>query len=264
MCLKWAASFSFSTWTYSHNKGQLAIALYGSEVWGPLSHQDYTRWDKHPIEALHAEFCRSILNVQRRTPTNACRAELGRYPLIINIKKRTLKFWLHLKSSLQDALGFQALQIQKLNPHKSSFCQLILKFIVHITPNTVRPQPSTAFQPTIRVNQTVKLSKNAYLEHWTNQTKTQNKLTCYLALNHQHIFAEYLLTVRDPKQRQILTKYRLSDHSLAIENGPHKKSWLPPEERVCGHCMIGEVETEMVFLLKCEKYLNVRTILSEI
>jgi hypothetical protein len=29
------------------------IALYGSEVWGP---QDFTQWDKHPIETLHAEF----------------------------------------------------------------------------------------------------------------------------------------------------------------------------------------------------------------
>ena len=27
--------------------------------------------------------------------------------------------------------------------------------------------------------------------------------------------------------------YRLSDHSLAIETGRHKKTWLPKEEAVC-------------------------------
>jgi len=27
------------------------IALYGSEVWGPISDQSYTRWDRHPIES---------------------------------------------------------------------------------------------------------------------------------------------------------------------------------------------------------------------
>ena len=33
-----------------------------------------------------------------------------------------------------------------------------------------------------------------------------------------------LYSVRDTKQRQILTKYRLSDHQLAIETGRHKKT----------------------------------------
>ncbi len=113
-------------------------------------------------------------------------------------------------------------------------------------------QPQTAFQTLISVNQMIKWTKDAYLKHWTSQTKTQNKLHCYLALNHE--LAEYLFTVRDTKQRQILTKSRLSDHSLAIENGRHKKSWRPTGERVYGHCMTGEVETEMHFLLKCDKY----------
>ncbi len=36
------------------------IALYGSEVWGPLLNLEFEKWDKNPIEALHAEFCKSI------------------------------------------------------------------------------------------------------------------------------------------------------------------------------------------------------------
>ena len=50
------------------------IALYGCEVWGPHTNQDFTKWDKHQIETLHAELCKNILRVQRRTPNNACRA----------------------------------------------------------------------------------------------------------------------------------------------------------------------------------------------
>ncbi len=103
---------------------------------------------------------------------------------------------------------FQALQTQELNPQKSPFCQMVLR-VTQITPNTVQPQTSTAFQTPIRVNQIIKLTKDAYLEHWTNQTKTQNKPHCYLALNHEYKLSEYLLTVRDTKQRQILTKSRL-------------------------------------------------------
>ncbi len=41
---------------------------------------------------------------------------------------------------------------------------------------------STAFQPLIRVNQMIKLTKDAYLEHWMNQTKTQTSLLHYLAV----------------------------------------------------------------------------------
>ena len=66
------------------------IALYGSEVWGSLSQQNYSKWDKHPIETLHVEFCRNILKTQRKTPNNACRAELGHYPLMIPKKSITI------------------------------------------------------------------------------------------------------------------------------------------------------------------------------
>ncbi len=37
------------------------------------------------------EFCKLILKLHRRTPNNACRAELGQFLLIINMQKRSLK-----------------------------------------------------------------------------------------------------------------------------------------------------------------------------
>ncbi|KAI2656568.1 hypothetical protein H4Q32_029770 [Labeo rohita] len=59
-------------------------------------------------------------------------------------------------------------------------------------------------------------------------------------------------------QRHILTKYRLSEHSLTIETDRHKKSWLPRKERVCAHCTTGENETEVHFLLHCHKFKSIR------
>ncbi|KAI4885658.1 hypothetical protein NFI96_003646 [Prochilodus magdalenae] len=216
------------------------IALYGSEVWGPLSQHSYTRWDKHPTEVLHAEFCRLILKVQRKTPTNACRAELGRFPLLIHIQKRALKFWMHLKTSPRETLHCKALQNQELNPEKSPLSQLVLRLINPLTPpNTQQPRSSTALPPRLNTNQITKHSQTDYLEHWGREIQTQSKLECYRALKTQYGLEEYLLTVRDTKQRQILTKYRLSDHSLAIERGRYRQSWLPKEERRCGHCKTG-------------------------
>jgi len=153
------------------------IALYGSEVWGPLSDQSYTRWDRHPTEALHTEFCKMILKLQRKTPNNACRAELGRFPLIINMQKRSLKFWMHLKSSPTESLHFKALQTQELNPEKSLLSQLVLRLTNPTNrTNTHQSQTSTAPHTHIRINQITKQSKNTYLEHWDQETKTQSKL----------------------------------------------------------------------------------------
>ena len=236
----------------------MRIALYGCEVWGPLSKLDYTRWDKHPIESLHAEFLRNILRVQRKTPTNACRAELGRFPLALNIQKRSLKFWTHLKFSAENTIKFQAFKTQEVSPDNNPLSQLVLKLTNPSNTLTHQPQTNTAVSNQIKVKQIMNQCKNTYLEHWDNQTKSQSKLECYLRLNRNYELAEYLYTVRDTKQRQILTKYRLSGHSLAVEKGRYKKTWLPRDQRICGHCTTDEVETEMHFLLHCPKYEQIR------
>ncbi|XDV45306.1 hypothetical protein PO909_013424 [Leuciscus waleckii] len=161
------------------------------------------------------------------------------------MQKRSLKFWMHLKSSPTESLHFKALQTQELNPEKSLLSQLVLR-------------TSTASHTNIRIIQIIKQSKNTYLEHWDQETKTQSKLQFYRNLKSNYELEEYLQSVRDTKQRQILSKYRLSEHSLAIETGRHRKSWLPREQRVCVHCRTGEIETETHFLLCCHKYSSVR------
>lgn len=50
-------------------------------VWGRLSHQSFTHWDKHPTEALQAESCRCVLYVYRKTTTY----ELCRCLVVINV-----------------------------------------------------------------------------------------------------------------------------------------------------------------------------------
>ena len=69
----------------------------------------------------------------------------------------------------------------------------------------------------------------------------------YLALNQQNTVASYLTMVTDQNLRKTLSKYRLSEHSLAIEKGRHRKTWLPVEERLCNHCTTAEHEMELHF-----------------
>ena len=65
----------------------MPFLLYGCEIWGPELLSYKTHFDKSTIEQVHIKFCKQTLNVPWYTENKACRAELGRYPLSIDIKE---------------------------------------------------------------------------------------------------------------------------------------------------------------------------------
>lgn len=218
------------------------ILLYGSEIWGPKLNQNFDKWDKTVIESFHTEFCKNILQVQRKTPNNACRAELGQYPLILKIQKRSIKFYNHLKSSHPQTYHHKALSC----PEKSPLGRLVLRLSADQNTNPIRP------------NQMINHQKEKYITYWKETTKTQSKLQCYLALKREYTLANYLSTIQSASVRKVLAMYRLSGHSLAIETGRHRQNWLPEEDRLCSQCDRGQVETELHFLTSCPKYQTLR------
>ncbi len=66
--------------------------------------------------------------------------------------------------------------------------------------------------------------------------------------------APYLSIIKDHRQRKLLTKYSLSEHSLCVETGRHKQSWRARELRLCSHC----TDDELHFLTECSKYKHIR------
>ena len=70
------------------------ILLYGCEVWG------FTK--NTLIEKLHMKYCKYIMHLNNKTPNFMVYGELGRFPLIINIKIRMVTFWakLHFSSNM--------------------------------------------------------------------------------------------------------------------------------------------------------------------
>ena len=74
-----------------------------------------------------------------------------------------------------------------------------------------------------------------------------------MALNREYTVAEYLTTMTDRKLRKSLTIHRLK-HSLAVEKGRQRQTWLSREDRLCAHCPHNEVETELHFVTSCQMY----------
>ncbi len=108
----------------------------------------------------YTQICKNILKVNRGTPNNSCRAELGQYPLLINIQKRAVKFHQHLKCSDPSSYQAQALQWQEQNLQKNALLQLVLK----LHPNQ---------HSTIRPNHITQLQKQNYIAYWKDATKTK-------------------------------------------------------------------------------------------
>ena len=53
----------------------------------------------------------------------------------------------------------------------------------------------------------------------------------YLALNRNYDLEPYLTLITDTNLRTTLTKYRLSEHSLAREVGRLRQTWLPKDKQ---------------------------------
>ena len=93
-------------WTLTHPLIALAkpIQLYGCEIWGPELLSYKTHFDKSTIEQVHIKFCKQTLNTPWYTENIACRAELGRYPLRIDIKASIFSYWLRLQHKTANPL----------------------------------------------------------------------------------------------------------------------------------------------------------------
>ena len=72
------------------------ILLYNSEVWGAYNVRDFVKWDKTWGEKAHLKFCKLYLGVNRKASNAASRGELGKFPLLIPIIKRTLSYIMSL------------------------------------------------------------------------------------------------------------------------------------------------------------------------
>ena len=194
--------------------------------------------------------CRWLLVVSCTLQRAGALCELGRYPLIIKVKKRALQFYNHLKESNPDTLHNIALK------HSDNLQGCPLSQLAQGLCAQTQAQPPD--RKPIGPNQIIRKEKESYLTYWKETTQNQSKMECYLALKREYTLAEYLSTVNDPKLRKALTRYRLSEHSLAIEKGRHRQTPLPREDRLCTHCTQNAVETELHFLTTCPLYQDIR------
>ena len=107
-------------------------------------------------------------------------------------------------------------------------------------------------------NEIKKTLTTAFTNYWRNRIdnrSAEKKLQLYSKVKERFQIGKYL-DIPTFRERQIISKFMCSNHTLRIETGRHDN--LPREERLCQLCNIEEIEDEDHFIRKCPTYEQIR------
>ena len=223
----------------------LPIMTYGCEVWGFESCKI--------LEPIHNQFLRSILRARKSTPMYMIYAELGRYPIEITIKSRTIAFWSRLISSKQSKLSY--LMYRKLlnTPRCQSKWVNNIKSILNSC-----GRPDIWEMPPTNINIVALIKRNLidqYNQEWHSKLEISSKGKNYQLFKDSPNFEEYLLKL--PRQLTInLAKFRTSNHRFPCETGRYND--IEYAERKCRLCDKNDIGDEMHYLLICPHFYEER------
>ena len=225
----------------------LPILTYGSEIWALNSTLDYGKWDSCPLEKSHLDFIRHILGTNRSVNNLMCRAELGRYPLCVEISCRVVNFYKYIKEIPKESIVYQTFLID----NSTQGLHAIKTLKQHITNlEYIRvPNISNLHKKSIR-----KESRSYYEIWWRDQIRTSTRGLFFLKLKQNICYEKYLDQLNQHNLRCSLSKIRLSDHKLMIEQGRKTKPKTPRQEQICVSCDDGtnsKIEDEVHFLFDC-------------
>ena len=214
------------------------ILLYASDFWGCLKLPK-----NNPIENMHMTMCKQILGVQKQTTNCGVLLEIGRIPLHIWAAKFAIKNWERIRLGSGNEILLEAYK-------EGAVCwDLSIKSLLETNGmlNFYVDNPVCEY-PFVFKKVYERLYDNFHATSFGEIQKNSSKLRTYSIFKTVKGREKYLSEIRNISIRQQVTKFRLSNHKLAIETGRHEG--VERDERVCPFCP-NEVEDEVHFLLKC-------------
>ena len=232
------------------------ILTYNSKVWGAYVKSDFKSWDSSAIEKTHLQFCKRYLEVHNKASTYdiACRAELGKFPLIIDINKKIINYLGYLQEKDENSIVKQSLQISidlHYNSQNSFYFSLMKMTDYYDFYDFNRYSLNDR-----KIKHYMDLMKKKYISYWRQILQHSQKLSFYYTVKQHYSPSAYLDLSRRNPSRKALVKLRISSHKLRIETGRYDK--IPREERLCNLCNSNKIEDETHFLLDCPRYSSIR------
>ena len=229
------------------------ILTYASEIWISDYKIDLMN-DKYPFELVHLKSCKFSLGVHNKTSNLATRCELNRLPVLISILKLMHSYYCRLVKLPSGRL------LQKLyQTDKQLFRQggkSWLTNIKHIEKllgmQDLCNYSKDKFLDVLKTFYNKKIDNN--LAHI--KASSDSKLELFSTLYNSNIPC-YLNMKSSKDKRSLITKFRLSCHTLNIETLRYCRPKVSRDRRFCPFCP-ESVESEEHFLLECKKYDSLR------
>ena len=201
-----------------------AAYLYGAECWWKIDAV------KEKILLIERKMLKRILQVKPSTPNEIIYTELGRCDIITKIKVRQKRFFERCNELTEEEASLKTI----LNMCK----HLDMYKYYESLPDGMDDQNRNEMRDKITT------STATYCTTYKNLTG---------ATYNDAIYGQFL---REDK-RAVLTRWRLSCHSLQIERGRYTSPLTPRDERTCPECPLS-IEDEHHVLFNCPLYHNVR------
>lgn len=194
------------------------ILTYGSEIWITDFKFDFLD-NNFPFEKVHLKNCKYILGVHGKT-SNYCKCELGRFPIIISILKLLFNYYTRLAKLPTNRFLCKVFKTDKQLQSKgikSWFGWLTNKKNL-LNLQEFDSYSKSSFEKVIKDIYSRKLNSNIKSLKSCEDTKLNIFSRIFVDL-HPAEYTEFDL----PKcKRSLLTKLRLSCHSLMIETGRYE------------------------------------------
>jgi hypothetical protein len=201
--------------------------------------------DKYNYQMVHNKYSKFVLNMSKYASSEACRGELGQYPLCNKIWTLTIRYWLRLERGTPNHFLNKAYQVAKQDKHpwtQGVKALLDRNGLGHVwnrpDHNDIR-QLDNIFAT--RLN-------DQYIQRWQSKIDSSSRFVELAALKNDFRISKYLITVKNIESRNILTRLRTDMNKLMWCQGRQQNS-----SRICPNCKTDN-ESVSHFLLKCPHF----------
>jgi exonuclease III len=250
------------------------ILLYNAEIWGPtlcnldkLLEIDTNKtqlYYKFPFEKLHTKWAKYILGINSKSTNIAVTAELGRFPLVLEIIVNAVKYWFRMKNAKQNTILYDCYLANIEMARNGSECWLgTIEKIANLSNfHDQVDNEKTALKKVsnfLKNRFTKQFEKDIFNDERSNDGG--NKLRTFRKFKINIKLEPYLSEITDVNTRRNLTKLRISAHNLHIETGRHVRPRKTPlNERTCSHCL-NKIESEFHVIIECDKFRETRSVM---
>jgi len=222
------------------------IVLYASEVWG-LSDCDV-------IEKVHISGLKQFLNVSARTPNVMVYGDSGRFPLYINARLRSVKYWLKILRMDDNRLPHSVYKMMISNIDRyTNWASNMRTFLIENgfgdVWNNQRVDNETAF---------IKLLRGRLIDsfklNWWRKMEDSNRYSLYRYIKYSWETENYLYAIDKKVFRDVYIRFRMGITDLYNHRCRYQ---LEPTNSLCPLCRENN-EDEVHFLLQCPALYDLR------